>query len=78
MWKLRADGYRLFLEPDVKSAHGYTVTLLILVAFMAWNRCFGYMRAEVFSWSRPRRYLLASLAPILPWVRVLRLGIYLL
>lgn len=78
MWKLRADGHRLFLEPDVKSAHGYTVKLLTLVAFMAWNRCFGHMRAEVFHWSRWKRYLMASAAPILPLLRVVKLGAYLL
>ncbi|MFQ5944214.1 MAG: glycosyltransferase family 2 protein [Anaerolineales bacterium] len=77
MWKLREDGHKLFLEPNAKSAHGYTITLLTLIAFMAWNRCFGHMRAKVFSWSRSKRYLMAGLTPILPWIRTLRLGEYL-
>ena len=69
MWKLRADGHKLFLEPNAKSAHGYTVNPLTLVAFFAWNRCFGHMRAKVFEWPRWKRYLVAAGAPFLPWLR---------
>ena len=74
MWKLREDGYELLLEPDVKSMHGYTVNALTLVAFYAWNRCFGYGRARVFEWSSLKRWLYALLSPFIPWARALQIG----
>ena len=77
MWKLRADGYRLLLEPAVKSMHGYTVNPLTLVAFYAWNRCLGFARAKVFEWPWWRRLMYALLFPLVPWWRGLRLFIYL-
>ena len=73
MWKLQEDGYELFLEPKVKSLHGYTVNPLTLVAFYAWNRCFGFARARVFEWSLWKRLLRTAAIPILPWVRVVYL-----
>jgi hypothetical protein len=78
MWKLRQDGHQLFLEPDVKSLHGYTVNPLTLVAFYAWNRCFGYARARVFRWSRWQRLVRIAATPIMPWVRSFRLMLLLL
>jgi hypothetical protein len=77
MWRLRADGQCLFLEPDVKSMHGYTVNPLTWVAFFSWGRCMGYARAKYLSWPRARRWLHAAAAPVQPWVRVARLGVYL-
>ena len=73
MWKLREDGYRLFLEPDVKSMHGYTASPLTLVAFYAWSRCFGFARAEVFNWSSVKRWAHAFMIPFIPWVRAFHL-----
>jgi len=73
MWKLREDGYRLFLNPDVKSMHGYTVNPLTLVAFYAWNRCFGYMRAKTFRWSRLKRIAHIVMTPFVPWARAINL-----
>jgi len=78
MWKLRADGYQLLLEPAVKSMHGYTVNPLTLVAFYAWNRCLGFARARTFAWSWRRRMLHVVLSPLLPFWRALRLFVYLL
>jgi hypothetical protein len=78
MWKLRADGHRLLLEPGVKSMHGYTVNPLTLVAFYAWNRCLGYARAKFFSWPWWKRLLSALAFPLRPWWRALRLFVYLL
>ncbi len=77
MWRLRADGYKLFLEPDVKSVHGYKVNPLTLMAFSAWNRCFGYARARAFNWSRWRRIREVLLAPAIPLGRSFRLFLYL-
>lgn len=77
MWRLRADGQRLFLEPDVKSMHGYTVNPLTWVAFFSWGRCMGYARAKHLNWPRAKRWLHAAAAPVQPWIRVARLGIYL-
>lgn len=74
MWKLKEDGYELLLDPDVKSLHGYTANMLTLVAFYAWNRCFGYARARVFKWSSPKRWLHALLAPVIPWARAFQIG----
>jgi hypothetical protein len=78
MWKLRADGYSLLLDPSVKSMHGYTVNPLTLVAFYAWNRCLGFARAKVFKWTWSRRLIHAVLFPFIPWWRALRLFVYLL
>jgi hypothetical protein len=78
MWKLRADGHRLLLDPAVKSMHGYTVNPLTLVAFYAWNRCLGFARAKVFEWAWWRRLLHVVLAPLIPGWRVLRLFAYLI
>ena len=72
MWRLRADGYKLFLEPDVKSVHGYTVNPLTLMAFSAWNRCFGYARARAFGWSLGRRLIEVLLTPVIPFRRAIR------
>ena len=73
MWKLREDGHKLFLEPDVKSLHGYTVNPLTLVAFYAWNRCFGHSRAEVFNWTPLKRLGFSLMTPFIPWIRAYRL-----
>lgn len=73
MWKLKEDGYKLLLDPDVKSLHGYTVNLLTLVAFYAWSRCFGFARAEVFNWSNVKRLGYALMSPFIPWVRTVHL-----
>ncbi len=78
MWKLREDGHKLFLEPKIKSLHGYTVNPFTLVAFFAWNRCFSHMRARFFKWTRWKRLLRISGAVIIPWVRVAGLGFRLL
>lgn len=73
MWKLRRDGHRLYLDPAVKSLHGYTVNPLTLVAFYAWSRCFGAARAETFSWSPARRLVQLLLMPLIPWTRAFQL-----
>jgi hypothetical protein len=78
MWRLRADGHRLFLEPNVKSLHGYTVSPLTWVAFFCWSRCFGDARGRLLGWSRSRRILHAVMAPFIPWVRAIRLFFYFL
>lgn len=77
MWRLRADGYRLFLEPNVKSAHGYAVNPLTWIAFFNWSRCLGFARSYYLGWPASHRWLHALLAPVLPWFRVLRIGLYL-
>ncbi|MCJ7512012.1 MAG: glycosyltransferase [Anaerolineales bacterium] len=76
MWKLRVDGHHLFLEPNVKSMHGYTVSPLTWVAFFSWGRCFGDARARVLGWSRRRRLLHAALTPLVPWARAARMFFY--
>lgn len=73
MWKLRQDGHKLFLEPRVKSAHGYTVNPLTLVAFYTWNRCFAYARAEAFDWPAWKRVVHALATPIVPLARSFQL-----
>jgi Glycosyl transferase family 2 len=78
MWRLRADGYRLFLEPNVKSMHGYTVNPLTWVAFFSWSRCLGYARARYLGWPTSRKLGHALLAPVLPWIRAVRIFGYLL
>lgn len=77
MWKLRADGHSLYLDPDVKSMHGYTVTPLTLVAFFAWSRCLAYARARAFGWTYLERLARVCLAPVLPWWRATLLFAYL-
>jgi hypothetical protein len=77
MWRLRADGHRLLLDPNVKSMHGYTVNPLTWVAFFCWSRCLGYARATYLGRSFGWRLLHALLAPVLPWARAVRLFYYL-
>lgn len=77
MRRLRLDGHRLYVDPNVKSMHGYTVNPLTLVAFYAWSRCFAASRAKAFGWSSGRRLLFAALSPLIPLVRALRLFRYL-
>ena len=77
MRRLRLDGHRLYVDPNVKSMHGYTVNPLTLVAFYAWSRCFAASRAKVFRWSPVRRLIFALMSPLIPVVRALRLFRYL-
>jgi hypothetical protein len=77
MRRLRLDGQRLYVDPDVKSTHGYTVNPLTLVAFYAWSRCFAASRAKAFEWSPARRLAFGLLSPLIPLVRAVRLFLYL-
>lgn len=77
MRRLRLDGHQLYVDPNVKSMHGYTVNPLTLVAFYAWSRCFAASRAKVFRWSPVRRLIFALMSPLIPVVRALRLFRYL-
>ena len=77
MRRLRLDGHRLYVDPEVKSMHGYTVTPLTLVAFYAWSRCFAASRARAFKWSPARRLMFGLLSPLIPPVRAARLLFYL-
>ena len=77
MRRLRLDGQRLYVDPNVKSTHGYTVNPLTLVAFYAWSRCFAASRAKAFKWSPARRMTFGFLSPFIPLVRAIRLFVYL-
>lgn len=72
MWKLRGDGHRLYLDPDVKSLHGYTVSPLTWISFFSWSRCLGDARARHLGWPWRQRVLHAFLAPFVPWLRAFR------
>jgi hypothetical protein len=78
MRRLRLDGYRLYVDPDVKSMHGYTVNPLTLVSFYAWSRCFAAARASVFGWSLDKRILFGVSSPLISVIRAFRLFLYLL
>jgi len=78
MRRLRLDGHRLYVDPDVKSIHGYTVNPLTLVAFYAWSRCFAASRARSLGWSLGKRLLFGLSSPLIPLVRAARLFQYLL
>jgi hypothetical protein len=78
MRRLRLDGHRLYVDPDVKSMHGYTVNPLTLLAFYAWSRCFAVSRAREFEWSMGKRLLFGLTSPLIPLVRAARLFLYLL
>ena len=78
MRRLRLDGHRLYVDPDVKSMHGYTVNPLTLLSFYAWSRCFAAARAGVFGWSKGKRLLFGLSSPLIPLIRAVRLFLYLL
>lgn len=76
-WKMAEDGYQLFYEPGGKIAHRNENTLRSLcVGVFYWNWCFSNVRAQIFEWSFPRRMLRIVLAPLIPWVRLAKMLVW--
>lgn len=72
-WKMMEDGHKLFFEPGAKLAHRNENTVWSLCAgVFYWNWCFANVRAQVFQWSRARKGLRIALAPLIPWVRLVK------
>jgi hypothetical protein len=72
--KMQQDGYQMFYEPAVQIAHHNENTLRSLgKGAFYWNWCFSNIRADVFKWGPFRRGLWIGLAPLIPWVRLVRL-----
>jgi hypothetical protein len=73
-WKMGLDGDQLFNEPTAKMAHRNENTLRSLcVGVFYWNWCFSNIRAQVFQWGFLRRALRIVLAPLIPWVRLVKM-----
>ena len=73
--RLKLDGHLLYAEPSARISHLSPVTFrTAATAEFLYHRCFVLTRAQTFAWSRFRRleYLLRS--PLIPWVRLVRLG----
>lgn len=76
-WVLCRDGYRLFVEPDAKIAHTNETTLGSMgTGYYLWNRCFAPTRAEAFNWSAAKRVAWVALTPLIPFVRVFKLFVF--
>jgi Glycosyl transferase family 2 len=76
-WKMARDGSQFFYEPTAKMAHRNENTLRSLcVGVFYWNWCFSNIRAEAFQWGFPRRALRIVLAPLIPWVRLVKMFIW--
>ena len=72
--RLARDDGRLAVSPEVKISHLNETDIPSLVrgAFL-WNRMFAPTRAEVFHWSAPKRLAWILLAPLIPFVRSIKL-----
>ncbi|MBN1667849.1 MAG: glycosyltransferase [Anaerolineales bacterium] len=77
-WKLQTGGQRLCLQPRARFAHTHETSPMGLVAYFHWHRAFGYWRAREFGWTASKRWLHVLAAPAIPWLRLARLGTYLL
>lgn len=76
-WQMLRDGYEFFHEPAAKIAHRNENTFRSLVTgVFYWNWCFSHMRARFFAWSLPRRTAWILLTPLIPWVRLARLFVW--
>jgi GT2 family glycosyltransferase len=74
---LRKQGHELFYEPAAKIAHRSENSphSLCRGAFY-WNWCFAHVRAQVFRWSLLRKIIRVALTPLIPWVRLARLVVW--
>jgi hypothetical protein len=73
--RLRKDGYRLYAEPEARISHlSPTSFRTAATAEYLYHQCFAAVRAETFAWSRLRRLEYLLRCPIVPWVRLARLG----
>lgn len=77
-WQLLSAGQRLFMQPRARFTHTHETSPMGLVAYFHWHRAFGYWRAHDFQWSQGKRWLHVLAAPAIPWLRLARLGVYLL
>src|SRR3954453_10785462 len=73
-WKMKQDGHHLLYEPAVRLSHHNENTFRSLsVGVFYWNWCFANIRARVFHWTLLRRAIWITLAPLIPWVRLVRI-----
>lgn len=73
-WKLKEDGHRMFIEPDARYLHTYVARPKVLVNQVLWSRIFSSERAQRYDWSAAQRLLRLAVSPILPLLRLARLG----
>ena len=73
--RLKADGYQLYSEPEARISHLSPVTLRAAARTeFLYHQCFAAVRADAFSWSRTKRLAYVLRSPLIPWVRLARLG----
>ncbi len=74
-WSLALKGGRLYMEPACKVSHLNETRLSnILAGYFLWNRCFAPIRAGIYNWSLLRRLAWTLATPLVPLVRMLKLG----
>lgn len=74
-WDLRRNGYRLYLEPAAKTSHvNFTLFSSWVPALFLSGRKFASFRATNEGWSRTRRLLFSTAAPLIPLVRFRRIA----
>lgn len=72
-WDLRAKGHRLYLEPRARTFHeNFSAPLPSLTLRFHGGRLFASSRAS--SWPAWRRLLFFAAAPLIPWVRFVRIA----
>jgi GT2 family glycosyltransferase len=73
-WRLRADGWRLYHDPEARIEHSSEGNLRTLMrGYYLVMRHFAPLRAEIYQWSPARRALRLLLVPAGPLVRTARL-----
>jgi hypothetical protein len=73
-WKLTEDGHRMYVEPDARYLHTYAANPQTLLNHIHWSRLFGRERASRYRWSIRERIVRCLASPALPWLRLARLG----
>ena len=73
-WQLARDGGRLAVSPEVRISHmNETDIPSLLRGSFLWNRMFAPTRANVFHWSASKRSAWVLFAPLIPFVRSIKL-----
>ncbi|MGH9548142.1 MAG: hypothetical protein ACRD3W_02160 [Terriglobales bacterium] len=72
-WDLRSKGHKLYLEPGATTAHTNFAVLSVFIKVQFHNgRVFGADRAQAWPFYKRTAYTLA--APLIPFVRLLRIA----
>jgi hypothetical protein len=74
-WRMRREGHGVQLNPEIRVVHRNETRLRdICRGYFLWSLSFGASRAVIQHFSRGRRWLYALGAPLVPFVRIARIG----